>query len=331
MPEEERLRLMFEENAWKNSLVMWVFPEDLVESMPHFVQTWLRNWILCAAVYFGCGGLWCYYTYFCFGDKLFRPGTIPAMKDMWEQIKVSNVAMPLYSLLPAAAEFCAEQGWTMAYARVDNVGLPLYVLYFFMYMAAVEFGVYWAHRGLHEIKWAYRVLHHAHHKYNKEHTLSPFAGLAFHPIDGICQAISYAIALFFCPMHFLTHEVLLFATGVWTTNIHDCIHGKVFPIMGAGYHTIHHTIYKVNYGHYFTFFDALYNTCVTPEEYEDGKSFAKELQEGEQEWEVLALEKAGVIAAGSGAGGTVMAGPPKSPGPRTRSSTRAMSAVYPKP
>lgn len=32
-----------------------------------------------------------------------------------------------------------------------------------------------------------RTLHYIHHKYNKEHTLSPFAGLAFHPLDGILQ------------------------------------------------------------------------------------------------------------------------------------------------
>ena len=32
-----------------------------------------------------------------------------------------------------------------------------------------------------------RHLHVYHHKYNKEHTLSPFAGLAFHPVDGIMQ------------------------------------------------------------------------------------------------------------------------------------------------
>lgn len=32
-----------------------------------------------------------------------------------------------------------------------------------------------------------RYLHWDHHKYNKEHTLSPFAGLAFHPLDGILQ------------------------------------------------------------------------------------------------------------------------------------------------
>ncbi len=75
-----------------------------------------------------------------------------------------------------------------------------------------------------------RYLHHIHHKYNKEHTLSPFAGLAFHPLDGCLQAAPYVAALFVVPAHALTFELLLFATGVWTTNIHDCIDGKVSPL-----------------------------------------------------------------------------------------------------
>lgn len=72
-----------------------------------------------------------------------------------------------------------------------------------------------------------RKLHYIHHAYNKEHTLSPFAGLAFHPIDGILQAIPYFWTLFLVPAHALTFELLLFATAIWTTNIHDCLHGKV--------------------------------------------------------------------------------------------------------
>ena len=145
-------------------------------------------------------------------------------------------------------------------------------------------------------------------------------------------------------MHFLTHELLLFATAIWTTNIHDNIHAKVgrgggqggggagsrgqawrrvrcwacplpvqravmqgwhplphqqptlppsllppapspapppfppapappplrqvAPVMGAGYHTIHHTRYNYNYGHYFTFVDRFFGTLLTPEEEE---------------------------------------------------------------
>jgi lathosterol oxidase len=69
---------------------------------------------------------------------------------------VSVLAIPLYSLLPTLTEWMAEKGWTLVYPRVDNVGLPMYVAYFALYITSVEFGVYWMHRGLHEIKWAYK-------------------------------------------------------------------------------------------------------------------------------------------------------------------------------
>ncbi len=71
-------------------------------------------------------------------------------------LQVSMKAMPLYSTLPAITEFCAEQGWTQAYPRIDNMGLFWYLAYFVMYLVSVEFGVYWMHRLLHDIPWAYK-------------------------------------------------------------------------------------------------------------------------------------------------------------------------------
>ena len=47
-----------------------------------------------------------------------------------------------------------------------------------------------------------------------------------------------------------------------------CFPRRCHPIMGAGYHTIHHTTYKHNYGHYFIYMDKIFGTLVTPEEYE---------------------------------------------------------------
>ena len=97
--------------------------------------------------------------------------------------------------------------------------------------------------------------------------MSPFAGLAFHPLDGILQALPYTLTLFIVPMHFLTHELLLFATAFWTSNIHDNLHARLLPVMGAGWHTIHHTTYKHNYGHYFVIMDWVFGTLVSPEEF----------------------------------------------------------------
>lgn len=151
MPKQERLQLLVEENEWKNELVMWLFPEPVRAAMPRIVQTWVRCAVLCAAVYFAMSGLWVYYAYHCFGDKLFKPGTMPEVSAVMEQIKVgrawvrahslcgwaccfgcvlrttcprvhsspptlaprtlqvSTKAIPLYSMLPAITEFCAEK------------------------------------------------------------------------------------------------------------------------------------------------------------------------------------------------------------------------------
>lgn len=72
--------------------------------------------------------------------------------------QVSNISMPLYALLPACTEWLAENGYTLTYPRIENVGLPMYAIFFLLYMASVEFGVYWMHRGLHEVKIGYRCV-----------------------------------------------------------------------------------------------------------------------------------------------------------------------------
>ena len=47
---------------------------------------------------------------------------------------------------------------------------------------------------------------------------------------------------------------------------------RVMPIMGAGYHSIHHTTYQHNYGHYFVYCDWLFGTLHTPEEEQQASS-----------------------------------------------------------
>lgn len=91
-----------------------------------------------------------------------------------------------------------------------------------------------------------------------------FSGFALHPLDGMLQGSPYVIALFIVPIHLITHLSLLFFELIWTASIHDCIHANIWPIMGAGYHTIHHTTYKHNYGHYTIWMDWMFGTLKVP-------------------------------------------------------------------
>ena len=71
-------------------------------------------------------------------------------------LQVATASMPLYATLPALTEAVVERGWTRVYSRVGDVGLGWYLGYFVLYMASVEFFVYWMHRGLHDVRIGYR-------------------------------------------------------------------------------------------------------------------------------------------------------------------------------
>ncbi|QDZ20109.1 sterol desaturase [Chloropicon primus] len=262
--------LLEQESEWKNGLAFCLLPQGLKEAIkldawPLMARAWLRSFVFANLIYLGLGMAWAYYIYGVYGHTLFPKANTPKFGDVAEQVKVSLGSLPMYSFLPALCEHIVERGWTLAYVRMDEYSYATYFASFFLYMFFVEFGVYWNHRLLHDLRLGYDKLHYIHHKYNKENTLSPFAGLAFHPLDGILQAVPYFWTLFVFPMHALTYELMLFGTAVWTTNIHDCVEVECQPIMGAGYHTIHHTTYRHNYGQFFTYMDRLFGTILYPE------------------------------------------------------------------
>ncbi|KAK4838564.1 hypothetical protein QYF36_014741 [Acer negundo] len=218
---DEYLRLFVEETALYNRIVLGnLLPFGLWVQLPHYLQTWLRNYIAGTFIYLASGFLWCLYIYYLKRNVYVAKDSIPSRKAMLLQIYVAMKAMP----------------WE-----------------------------------LHDIKFLYKHLHATHHIYNKQNTLSPFAGLAFHPLDGILQAVPHVIALYIVPAHFTTHMGLLFLEAIWTTNIHDCIHVKLWPVMGAGYHTIHHTTYRHNYGHYTIWMDWMLGTLRDPSDDAWGK------------------------------------------------------------
>ena len=102
---------------------------------------------------------------------------MPSKEAVLLQIWVSMKAMPIYVMLPVFSEYMVERGWSKCYSSIHEVGLFRHVISTFLYLALVEFGIYWVHRLLHDCKALYKWLHATHHIYNKENTLSPFAGM----------------------------------------------------------------------------------------------------------------------------------------------------------
>ncbi|CAN8269819.1 unnamed protein product [Cochlearia groenlandica] len=267
-----------EETSYYSSMVLsHLLPATMWQPLPHFLQTWLRNYLAGTLLYLISGSLWCFYIYYLKLNVYVPQDVIPTRKAMIMQIYVSMKAMPWYTLLPTVSEYVIERGWTKCYSTLDQFNWFLCFFYMVIYIVLVEFMIYWVHKMVHHIKFLYNHLHATHHLYNKQNTLSPFAGLAFHPVDGILHAVPHVVAMFIVPIHLITHLSLFFVDAIWAASIHDCIHGNIWPIMGAGYHTIHHTTYKHNYGHYTICMDWMFGSLKVPlaeeEEEEDNEGF----------------------------------------------------------
>mmetsp|Transcript_37957 Transcript_37957/g.41143 ORF Transcript_37957/g.41143 Transcript_37957/m.41143 type:complete len:377 (-) Transcript_37957:1048-2178(-) len=262
-------------NAWVNSIFFssrvasWFIHllSDNVE-LAHYVLCYLRNFVGAMVVYYGTASV---FHYFCYIHPMSRmtfeeqKRTRPSWETIKGQIKLSQASMTIYTCLPLLDEFLIESGYTKVYHTIEEIGgwrahIATMGLYFF----CVEVGIYWMHRTLHTNKFLYKHIHLMHHEYNKPETLTPWASIAFHPLDGMLQASPYVYLLPFIPCHYLTHFSMLFFTAIWATYIHDAMDWNCDPIMGSKYHTVHHTHYIYNYGQIFQFCDWFWGTLKVP-------------------------------------------------------------------
>ncbi|CAM6105637.1 unnamed protein product [Calypogeia fissa] len=256
--------LFVKQTAGINSLVLGPIHRLATKAqLPHWSVTWLRNWWAGTVLYFLSGGGYYFYTYWWKKEQNFPKGSPLAIKHVLEQMVMGLLALPALTALPTFAEYIVEKGWTLCYVEIAEAGLVSYAMHIGAYLFFSEFWVYWFHRWLHT-PLLYKYMHHTHHFYWKPTTVSPFAGLAFNPFDGILQASPLVFALFFVPMHFQTYYILFFLEEIWSANIHDTIDGGFYGILGAGYHNYHHTHYKYNYGHLTIFMDWLFGTLIDP-------------------------------------------------------------------
>mmetsp|Transcript_37720 Transcript_37720/g.43082 ORF Transcript_37720/g.43082 Transcript_37720/m.43082 type:complete len:376 (-) Transcript_37720:38-1165(-) len=269
-------------NAFVNSFLfsdisMAYFIKKYGIHLGHYIVCYLRNFLGAMLVYYGTSMAFHYYYYIHpRSQKIFSNRIKPNWDIIWDQIKLSQCSMIIYVLHPIVDEILVENGYTLCYYTVKEVGgwIP-FVFFTLLYFSMVEIGIYWMHRILHTNKFMYNYIHKTHHKYNQAHTLTPWAGLAFDPLDGILQASPYMISLLFVPCHYGLHFIMIFLTAIWATYIHDAMDFNIDPIMGAKYHTVHHTHYVYNYGQVFTFCDRFWGTFREP----DGPTGVKKTKE----------------------------------------------------
>ncbi|KAK9766754.1 c-5 sterol desaturase, variant 2 [Basidiobolus ranarum] len=140
------------------------------------------------------------------------------LKDQVNQeIKMATDSIPLMALLTAPFFILEVRGYSQLYESVDEYGWPYLFFSIALFLFITDFGIYWIHRGLHH-KSVYARLHKPHHKWIVP---TPFASIAFHPVDGWAQSLPYHICVFLFPMHKILYLVLFLLVQIWSILIHD--------------------------------------------------------------------------------------------------------------
>jgi lathosterol oxidase len=130
-----------------------------------------------------------------------------------QEIKSSLSAIPFINILTLPIFLAEVRGKSLLYSNTSDYGWPWLVISATLYIAFNDFAIYWIHRLEHHPS-VYKYIHKPHHKWiGKSFNLfppsiltirtyiqvtmlmtkvpTPWAALAFHPLDGYVQSLPY--------------------------------------------------------------------------------------------------------------------------------------------
>jgi lathosterol oxidase len=194
------------------------------------------------------------------------------------EIKQSLSSVPGMAVLTVPFFMLEVRGYTKMYDHTsEGPGFWYDIAQFPLFFMFTDFGIYWIHRGLHH-PLIYKHLHKAHHKWIMP---TPYAAIAFHPVDGWAQSLPYHLYPLLFPMQKWAYVFVFIFVQLWTIMIHDGEYVANNPIInGSACHSVHHFAFNYNYGQYFTIWDRIGGSYRKPAE----ELFNKETKMSQSTW-----------------------------------------------
>lgn len=195
------------------------------------------------------------------------------------EIRQAFDAMPFMAILTTPFFLAELLGYSKLYDSLSDEPFKYYNwLQFPFFLLFTDCFIYFIHRGLHH-PLVYKKLHKPHHKWIMP---TPYASVAFHPVDGFLQSVPYHVFPFIFPLQKLAYLSLFIFVQIWTVFIHDGEYVANSPVInGAACHSLHHSRFEYNYGQYTTMWDRIGGTYLKPTD----DMFRREIKMGQKEWE----------------------------------------------
>ena len=206
----------------------------------------------------------CSLSYFFVYDRRLEHHPRFLKNQIRQEIISSLIAAPVIDLMTLPWFLGEVRGYSKLYNDVGDYGWGYFVFSAVWFLVFTDFLIYWIHRIEHHPA-IYKYVHKPHHKWIVP---TPYAALAFHPVDGYAQSLPYHIFVYIFPMHRLLYLGMFGFVQFWTILIHDgdMISGGLMErfINSPAHHTLHHLYFTCNYGQYFTWADKTFDSHREP-------------------------------------------------------------------
>ena len=192
-------------------------------------------------------------------SKKLQPA-VPSAADYRREFFYSVSTTVIFAVLGYLFFFGPLVRYTMVYTDLDSFGLAYFVGSILLTLLVHDAYFYWTHRAMHHPA-LFTLFHKVHHLSTNP---SPWAAMAFHPLEAVVEFGIIAVVPFLYPVHPLAIGIFLLIMMIY--NVYGHLGYELYsPTFASGpvgrwintsvRHNQHHQYFKGNYGLYFIWWD----------------------------------------------------------------------------
>jgi Delta7-sterol 5-desaturase len=184
----------------------------------------------------------------------------PLRKDYWREIAYSIITAFIFAGVGVFVFVSPFRKLTQVYTNIEQYSVTYFVVSILLMLVIHDTYFYWTHRWMH-LKPIFRLFHKVHHLSTNP---SPWAAMAFHPLEAVVEAGVIAVIAVAIPSHPLAIGIFLLIMMIY--NVYGHLGYELYPkgfsksvigkwINTSFCHNQHHQYFEGNYGLYFLLWD----------------------------------------------------------------------------
>jgi len=184
----------------------------------------------------------------------------PSKRDYLREMMYSGITAIVFAGIGYTVFATPLSKYTQTYWKLSEHSAGYFIFSIVLMILVHDTYFYWTHRWMHG-RSVYRFVHRVHHLSTNP---SPWAAMAFHPIESVVEGSVIALIAFLFPVHPLAIGIFLLIMMIY--NVYGHLGYELYPkgfstsligkwVNTSVNHNMHHQSAQGNYGLYFLWWD----------------------------------------------------------------------------